>query len=62
MESRINKRTHSDYTQSAAYLPKQLVKNFKQLSLELEIGHSEAMEEAIKMWCDAAITKINQRR
>jgi hypothetical protein len=62
MESRINKRTHSDYTQSAAYLPKQLVKNFKQLALELEIGHSEAMEEAIKMWCDAAIAKINQRR
>ncbi|MBW4479245.1 MAG: hypothetical protein KME54_20915 [Tolypothrix brevis GSE-NOS-MK-07-07A] len=62
MESRINKRTHSDYTQSAAYLPKQLVKNFKQLSLELEIGHSEAMEEAIKMWCDAAIAKVNQSR
>ncbi|MBD2605163.1 hypothetical protein H6G81_11620 [Scytonema hofmannii FACHB-248] len=62
MESRINKRTHSDYTQSAAYLPKQLVKNFKQLSLELEIGHSEAMEEAIKMWCDAAKAKVNQRR
>ncbi|MBW4450714.1 MAG: hypothetical protein KME38_28780 [Spirirestis rafaelensis WJT71-NPBG6] len=61
MESRINKRTHSDYTQSAAYLPKQLVKNFKQLALELEIGHSEAMEEAIRMWCDAATTKVNQR-
>lgn len=62
MESRINKRTHSDYTQSAAYLPKQLVKNFKQLALELEIGHSEAMEEAIRMWCNAAVEKVNQSR
>jgi hypothetical protein len=62
MENRINKRTHSDYTQSAAYLPKQLVKNFKQLALELEIGHSEAMEEAIRMWCNAAVEKVNQSR
>ncbi|MBW4573048.1 MAG: ribbon-helix-helix protein, CopG family [Hassallia sp. WJT32-NPBG1] len=62
MENRINKRTHSDYTQSAAYLPKKLVKNFKQLALELEIGHSEAMEQAIRMWCDAAIEKVNQSR
>ncbi|MBG1269221.1 ribbon-helix-helix protein, CopG family [Nostoc sp. WHI] len=61
MENRINKRTHSDYTQSAAYLPKQLVKNFKQLSIELGVGHSEAVEEAIRMWCDAAIAKVNQR-
>jgi hypothetical protein len=62
MENRINKRTHSDYTQSAAYLPKQLVKNFKQLALELEMGHSEAMEEAIRMWCNAAVEKVNQSR
>jgi hypothetical protein len=61
MAERINKRTHSDYTQSAAYLPKDLVKNFKQLAVELEIGHSEAMEEAIRMWCNAAIKKVNQR-
>ncbi|MBW4435359.1 MAG: hypothetical protein KME28_27535 [Pelatocladus maniniholoensis HA4357-MV3] len=60
MERRINKRTHSDYTQSAAYLPKDLVKNFKQLTVELELGHSEAMEEAIRMWCDAAIKKVNK--
>ena len=62
MENRINKRTHSDYTQSAAYLPKDLVKNFKKLALELEIGHSEAMEEAIRMWCSAAIEKVKQSR
>lgn len=62
MVNRINKRTHSDYTQSAAYLPKDLVKNFKHLALELEVGHSEAMEEAIRMWCNAAIEKVNQRR
>lgn len=62
METRINKRTHSDYTQSAAYLPKDLVKNFKQLTVELELGHSEAMEQAIRMWCDAAIKKVNQSR
>ncbi len=61
METRINKRTHSHYTQSAAYLPKDLVKNFKQLALELELGHSEAMEQAIRMWCDAAIKKVRQR-
>ncbi|KYC40307.1 hypothetical protein WA1_27645 [Scytonema hofmannii PCC 7110] len=61
MGTRINKRTHSDYTQSAAYLPKDLVKNFKQLAIELEIGHSEAMEQAIRMWCDAAMKKVSQR-
>jgi len=61
MPERINKRTHRDYTQSAAYLPKDLVKNFKQLAVELEIGHSEAMEEAIRMWCNAQIEKLNQR-
>jgi Ribbon-helix-helix protein, copG family len=60
MGNRINKRTHSDYTQSAAYLPKDLVKDFKRLALELEVGHSEAMEQAIRMWCDAAIKKVNQ--
>ena len=60
METRINKRTHSSYTQTAAYLPKDLVKNFKQLALELELGHSEAMEEAVRMWCDAAIKKVSR--
>ncbi|MEH2327440.1 MAG: ribbon-helix-helix protein, CopG family [Nostoc sp.] len=60
METRINKRTHNDYTQSAAYLPKDLVKNFKHLVLELEIGHSEAMEEAVRMWCEAAVKKVSQ--
>jgi hypothetical protein len=61
MGTRINKRTHNDYTQSAAYLPKDLVKNFKQLAIELEIGHSEAMEQAMRMWCDAAMKKVSQR-
>ncbi len=60
MKTRINKRTHSDYTQSTAYLPKDLVKNFKHLVLELEIGHSEAMEEAVRMWCEAAVKKVSQ--
>ena len=59
MPVRINKRTHSYYTQSVAYLPKHLVKNFKQLALELEIGHSPVMEQAIRMWCNVAI-KVNQ--
>lgn len=29
------------------------------LAVELELGHSEAMEQAIRMWCDAAIKKVN---
>lgn len=58
----MNKRNHSDYSQIAIHLPKDLVKNFKQLALELDLGHSEAGEEAIKMWCNAAIEKANQTR
>ncbi|MBP5977011.1 hypothetical protein HW132_30895 [Brasilonema sp. CT11] len=58
----MNKRNHSDYSQIAIHLPKDLVKNFKQLALELDLGHSEAGEEAIKMWCNATIEKANQTR
>lgn len=58
----MNKRNHSDYSQIAIHLPKDLVKNFKQLALELDLGHSEAGEEAIKMWYNAAIEKANQTR
>jgi hypothetical protein len=55
----MNKRNHSDYSQIAIHLPKDLVKNFKQLALELDLGHSEAGEEAIRLWCDAAIAQVN---
>ena len=60
MAERINKRTHSDYTQMAAYLPKELVKNFKRLALELELGNSEAVQQAIELWCIHAMNKMKK--
>lgn len=58
MAERINKRTHSDYTQMAAYLPKKLVSEFKHMALEMELGNSEAVEEAITEWCQRARDKM----
>lgn len=61
MAERINKRTHSDYTQIAAYLPKKLATEFKHMALEMELGNSEAVEEAISEWCQRAKEKIIKR-
>lgn len=56
----MNKRNHSEFTQIAIHLPKDLAKNFKQLALEMDLGHSDAGEQAIRMWCDTTIKKISQ--
>ena len=55
-----NRRTDSDYTQLSGTVPKLLVKNFKQLAIELDLGQSEALEQAIQEWCDRAVQKMNK--
>ena len=55
-----NRRNDSDYCQLSGTVPKLLVKNFKQLAIELDLGQSEALEQAIQEWCDRVVQKMNK--
>ncbi len=55
-----NRRTDSDYCQLSGTVPKLLAKNFKQLAIELDLGQSEALEQAIQEWCDRAVQKMQK--
>ena len=56
-----NRRTDSDYTQLSGTVPKLLAKNFKQLAIELDLGQSEALEQAIQEWCHRTVETLGAK-